>query len=222
MTDLTILLTLKGRHLHTLRWLWHADRVRLPFHVFVADGEVHPSIERILSDRRSFPNLSYEYHRYEDRSFSDFFRKCADALARISTPYVKMSDNDDFLFPSGVERCMAFLGRERDYVCAGGGIPGFSLAPDGGVLHNVVGAIERLRYRCFDDGSYDCRDVDDPSAAKRVLEELRHYLSVYYYVYRTDALRIIADEIRECDFSDLDNAISVTWTSTSATGPCAL
>ena len=66
--NLTILLTLRGRHLHTLRWMWHANRVGLPCHVIIADGEVHPTIDRLLSDPGNFRNLSYEYHRHHDRN----------------------------------------------------------------------------------------------------------------------------------------------------------
>ena len=44
----TILLTLKGRDLYTLRWLWHANRVSLPFPVVIADGEVNPIVARLI------------------------------------------------------------------------------------------------------------------------------------------------------------------------------
>lgn len=202
--DLTILLTLKGRHLHTLRWLWHADRIRLPFHVIVADGEVHPAIARLLSNPDTFPNLSFEYHRYDDKSYSEFFRKCVDALGKVRTPYVMMSDNDDFLFASGLQKSLAFLEGAPAYVCAGAGIPGFSIDPQQGPIRNLVGTFGRICYRYINDGSYRCRDLDNPSVALRTLDELNNYHSIYYSVYRIQILRLISEEIQAHDFSDLD------------------
>ncbi len=200
--DLTILLTLKGRHLHTLRWLWHANHICLPFHVIVADGEVHPTIARLLSNPETFPNLSFEYHRYEDRSFSDFYYKCADALGKVRTPYVMMSDNDDFLFPLGLQRSIAFLDSAPEYVCAGGGTPGFCLDAGSGVAPNVVGSLHRISYQFLK--HHKSRDLDNSSTTLRVLDELKNYFPIYYHVYRIEALCLIAHEIQAYDFSDLD------------------
>ena len=193
--DLTILLTLKGRHLHTLRWLWHANRIRLPFHVIVADGEVHPTIDRLLSNPAIFPHLSFEYHRYNDKRLSDFYYKCVDALKKVKTPYVMMCDNDDFVFPYGLMKSIAFLDSAPDYVCAGGGIPGFTIIPQDASIAGVTGRFNRMRYRCFSDGSYLCRDIDSSSAALRALGIIKNHLVVYYSIYRTQTLRTIAEEI---------------------------
>ncbi|MBI1920082.1 MAG: TIGR00180 family glycosyltransferase [Geobacter sp.] len=197
--DLTIFLPLKGRHLHTLRWLWHANRIRLPYHVIVADGEVHPTIARLLTDQKTFPNLSFEYHRYEDRTFSDYYYKWVDALGKVQTPYVMLSDNDDFLFPFGIQKSIAFLNSAPEYVCSGGGIPGFSIHERSHVAPNIIGPLHRIRYRYILNDWYRCRDVDDPSVASRILEEIKNPLAVYYNIYRTQALCTIADEILACN-----------------------
>jgi glycosyltransferase domain-containing protein len=199
--ELTILLTLKGRHLYTLRWLWHANRTLLPFHVLVADGEVHPTIARLLSDPTTFPNLSFEYHQYDDRSFRDFYFKCDDCLKKVATPYVKYSDNDDFLFPSGIERSVGFLNSSASYICAGGGIAGFSVGARADIAHALVGRLDYIRYRYS--SAYRCRDIDNPSTVARVLEEIRNYHSVYYHVYRTHTLRTIAGDLLSHNFTIL-------------------
>jgi glycosyltransferase domain-containing protein len=198
-SQLTIVLTLKGRHLHTLRWLWHADRVRLPFHVVVADGAVHPSISRIMKNTKSFPNLSFEYHEYDDASLSDFYRKCANAVGKVKTPYVRFADNDDFLFVSGSRRNVEFLDNNRDYVCAQGGVAGFSLQERRDDLPNVTGVLSELNYRYAN--TYVSRDIAEPSALERVLGEARHYHSIYYGTYRTTTLKTIVDEVVLHDFS---------------------
>lgn len=81
---LTVLLPLKGRHLHTLRILAHANSARLPYHFLIADGEVEPTIARLLNNSRAiFPHLAIEYVRYQDdRGYGDYFRKMADAVGR--------------------------------------------------------------------------------------------------------------------------------------------
>ena len=193
--DLTIILTLKGRHLHTLRWLWHANRTHFPFHIIIADGEVHPTIDRLLSNPASFPNLSYEYHRYEDRSIRNYYFKRSDALGKVDTPYVMMSDNDDFPLPFGINKAIAFLNYAPEYVCAGGGIPGFSIdAKPNGIL-NVVGSLRSYCYRYISNEWYRCRDIDDASVSARVIKEIRNPLAVHYYIYRTQALHVIGGEV---------------------------
>lgn len=201
-TPLTILLTLKGRHFHTLRWIWHANRIGLPFHVVMADGEVNPIVAKIMDDPSNFPNLSYEYHHYADNSFSDFYRKCADAIAKVLTPFVMMSDNDDFLMPTGILKSIAFLQQAEDYVCSSGGISGFGIDSSRKDLPpNVVGKFNNLLFKYFD--TYYFCNVSHPSAIERIKFAAQKAGPLYYHVFHTEALRLIFDEIRELDFSDL-------------------
>lgn len=197
--DLTVVLTLRGRHLHTLRWLWHANRTGFPFHVIVADGEVHPAIERLASDPTTFPNLSFEYHRHNDQSYSDFYGKCVDTIRKVTTRYVMMSDNDDFAIVAGIQKSIDYLNTEPDFVCAGGQLPDFSINPRQALPGKVVGRMTGPRFA----NKCECRDISFPTAAERVMHEIRHYQSIYYHVYRTPALRMIFEEIKKHDFSDL-------------------
>ncbi len=200
---LTIFLPLKGRHLHTLRWMWHANRTRLPYHVIIADGEVEPQIARLLEDPTTFPDLSYEYHRHHDHSLSAFYAKCASAIERVTTPYVMICDNDDFVLPTGIEQCLEFLAQHPDHVAATAGIPGFSVAERSDRWNLVTGPLCRLHYRCFDDGSYDIHSFDQPSAAARVRDQIGKFRSLYYSVYRTAAMQTIQRDVRALDPSDL-------------------
>jgi glycosyltransferase domain-containing protein len=201
---LTILLTLKGRHLFTLRWLWHANRVGLPFPVFIADGEVNSTIARLIEDPAVFPNLLIEYHRYNDRTFYDFYRKLEDALSKIKTPYVMMSDNDDFLFPCGIIKSVDYLEGSPDYVSAGGGIGHFETRVEKNQLLNLNGKVERLWYQ--QSRAYQSYDLDCPLAAERVCEAYSGFLTVCYNVFRVEALRKIANETAQFNFQRLDNA----------------
>ncbi|OHB44726.1 MAG: hypothetical protein A2178_01730 [Planctomycetes bacterium GWC2_49_10] len=197
--DLTIVLTLCGRHLHTLRWMWHANRIGFPYHVIIADGEVNPTIDRLLSDPATFPNLSFEYQRHCDLSFSDFYKKCAETIRKVQTKYVMMSDNDDFAIIAGIQKSIEYLNNEPEYVCAGGQIPEFSIVPyqmlPGKVIGQMVGT--RFGYK------HQCRDISFSSVSERVMDEVYQYQVIYYHVYRTQVLRVISEEIEGHDFSDL-------------------
>lgn len=196
---LTVVLPLKGRHLFTLRFLWHANRMRAPYRILIADGEVHPIIARVLENSREvFPELDIEYVRYpDDVNFSRFFAKMADALTRVRTPYAMLADNDDFLGFAGIERSLDFLESHADHVASAGRIAGFSVYsglnnPNGG----LVGRLNRL---CM---YFDAEDIDSSSVAERLRQGALR-LWVYYAVCRTEALAAICRETSEIDFTDL-------------------
>lgn len=111
---LTIVLPLKGRHLFTLRFLWYANKARLPHRILIADGQVHEAVARHLENsRETFPNLDVEYVRYpNDTGYRQFFAKMSDVVRRVRTPYAMLADNDDFLGSYGIERALDFLDAE--------------------------------------------------------------------------------------------------------------
>jgi glycosyltransferase domain-containing protein len=200
---LTIVLPLKGRHLFTLRFLWHANAARLPYHFLIADGQVHPQLAGLLENSRAtFPELDIEYARYpNDKNFSQYFRKMADAMRRVRTPYVMLADNDDFLCSAGIERSLEFLDTRHDYVCCGGGLAGFSVYSDRGTAdYGLVGRFNKFSYR------YTIHDRSLDLSSDRTVERLRagarNWWS-YYAVFRTEAMATIWREVEEIDFSDL-------------------
>jgi glycosyltransferase domain-containing protein len=200
---LTIVLPLKGRHLFTLRFLWHANAARLPYRFLIADGQVHPQLAAILENSRAvFPNLDVEYVRYpDDVDFSHYHRKLSDALSRVRTPYVMMADNDDFLAFTGLERSLDFLERAPDYVCSGGGLAGFSVYSGlNDPNHGLLGPFNRFSYRYtpLDHSA----DYNADSVVERLRQGSRNWWS-YYAVFRSDALATIWREIVDIDFSDL-------------------
>jgi glycosyltransferase domain-containing protein len=200
---LTIVLPLKGRSLFTLRFLWHANASRMPYHFLLADGQVRSQLTSVLANSREvFPNLNIEYLQYpDDVSFSRFFAKMHDAINRVRTPYVMLADNDDFLAPAGIERSMDFLDNAPDYVCCGGGIAGFSVySAWGGPSPGLVGPFNKFAFRyAAEDRS---QDIGAVSVAKRLVAGAQ-YSWGYYAVYRSGVLGAISREAVEIDFSDL-------------------
>jgi glycosyltransferase domain-containing protein len=200
---LTVVLPLKGRHLFTLRFLWHANQVRLPYRFIIADGQVHLELARLLENfRRIFPELDIEYIRYpEDIDFQHYFLKMADVLARVRTPYVMLADNDDILMFTGIERSLDFLDSSPDYVCCGGGIGGFSVySGKEPSLGGLLGPLNRIAYRYM---PYDRSiDLNAVSVTDRLLQGLRNSWS-YYAVFRSPALLTIWREVADMHLSDL-------------------
>jgi hypothetical protein len=95
---LTIVMPLKGRHLFTFRFLWHANQMRLPYRFLLADGHVNEAVARRLEDgQKLFSELDIEYVRYpDDVDYSRLYAKMADVSQRVRTPYAMIADNDDF------------------------------------------------------------------------------------------------------------------------------
>jgi len=200
---LTIVLPLKGRPLFTLRFLWHANRARLPYRFLVADGEVHPELAKLLENsQKTFPALDLEYIRYpDDIDFKRYYAKMADVFARVRTPYVKIADNDDFLASAGLECCVDFLDAHSDYVCCSGGIGGFSLRASGSDSQElVIGPFNKLAYRCS--GHDRAIDLNSSSATERVLAGARNTWN-FYAVFRAPALALMWRELLEIDPSNL-------------------
>ena len=204
--ELTVLVPLKGRHLHTLRFLWHANAMRMPYHFLIADGQVHPTIARLLTNAKTiFPNLDVEYLPYpDDATLTHFYHKMADASARIRTPFVMMADNDDFLVRSGIDTSIEFLKSNCDFASYGGGVGGFTLnVSRGDALAHVVGSIEHLRFRYGNSKHYLPTDYAAESVSQRIRTGFNGSYALYYNVFRSEALAQIQTELVDLDFSDL-------------------
>ena len=71
----------------------------------VPDSDRRRRLRRFgCGDRRSVEDqgLDVEYRRYPfDRTYADYFVKLADALSRVTTPFVVLADNDDCSFRKG-------------------------------------------------------------------------------------------------------------------------
>jgi glycosyltransferase domain-containing protein len=173
--------------------------MRLPYKFLLADGQVNDAVARHIENSRNvFPNLDMEYVRYpDDASYRHYFAKTFDALSRVKTPYAMVIDNDDFLGVHGIETVLDFLDVHPDYACGRGQRAVFSLYSGlGNPSNGIYGRFNRF-YRTSDAG-----EISAPTAAERIRKVGLH-LSLFYAVYRTEALKTIWREMGEIDFSDL-------------------
>ena len=120
---LTILLTLKDREKFTFRWLEYVNKICLPFKIIIADGGKTSIIEKALLDKSTFPNILYEYYKYPfDSDISCFKKKLIDATSKIDSPFMMLTDNDDFIIVNGIIKSLNFMEKNPKYSCAKGRI----------------------------------------------------------------------------------------------------
>ena len=98
--------------------------------------------------------------------------KCTAVLTDISTPYVQLSADDDFVVPASLAECVAFLDAHPDY------------ATVRGVQYNLNtcrgGRLKKTRYREV--------NQSDPVARFRFMADC--WFSNFYSVYRTEDLQV--------------------------------
>lgn len=181
--NLTIVLPLRDRAQFTARCIESAKHCG---RIIVADG----STERQGVD----PCVHYLYTK-PDITLADWWFKMCLAFDCVVTDYAMVIDNDDILVPAGITRCLDFLERHPDYIAYSGRIQGFWAWPD-----QVVGPYfaKRRQYAPFDLPA----DYWQPTANDRVLAGFQNSWS-YYAVYRTEALRLIWNEVRDLDLTNL-------------------
>lgn len=198
-TQLTILLPLKDRIAYTRRWLAYAASVGLPFRILIADGGSGDAVAE-LADASRARGLDVDYHRYPfDRTYTDYFVKLADALARVTTPFVVLCDNDDLFIPEGLTAAVAFLSANPGYVACGGQCAVFWLAGRDAARDADATYGESIEWKCSSQFSTDVADT----AAARLRERCRGANDVFFAVHRTDLLRRHFAAVRDCNPRDL-------------------
>ena len=210
--DLTILLMLKDRASFTFRWMSYADSVTFPFKVFVADGGSDDAVERVLTDRGNYPHVDFTYVRYPpDESYAHFYAKLDDALSRIDTPLVALSDNDDFWIVDGTRESARFLRAHPDYVTCGGQMAYFWVNASGSAhpVHSLYG--NRVAWKIS--------RVPEPSTEGTASARIRVPYDVYYHVHRTAELRRHFRIIRDANPQDIFMVDFMVFLLTAIAGP---
>ncbi len=113
---LTVILPVKNRPMHTLRWLEYAEAVNFPFKILIADGSGSTKLESLLKDRITKTSLDFVYYRYErDATLLKFYKKMVSAISRCRSPFTVIIDNDILPAPDGIFKSLTFLLKNKDY-----------------------------------------------------------------------------------------------------------
>jgi glycosyltransferase domain-containing protein len=195
---LTILLPLKDRVAFTQRWLAYAA-ARLPFRILIADGGADPTVAGLVAEKKS-QELDVEYVRYPfDAGYADYYAKLADALSRVTTPYVVMADNDDLFIPEGLTRAVEFLQAHPEYVACGGQCAVFWVSNNGSSASSDTLYGDHVEWKCSSQFSTDVAET----ASKRLRERCLGANDVFYAVHRTELLRRHFEAVRDVNPRDL-------------------
>lgn len=196
---LTILLPLKDRVPFTRRWLAYAVAALPQFRILVADGGSDTTVSAVVDERRA-QGLKAEYIRYPyDHSYADFYAKLADALGRVTTPFVVLADNDDLFLPAALTRAVDFLLANPDHVACGGQCAVFWIADSASSSRPDTTYGDAVEWKVSSQFSSDVADT----AERRLRERCLGANDVFYAVHRTELLRSHFEKLRDCNPRDL-------------------
>lgn len=202
---LTVLLTLKGRVHHTLRWLKYANDNHFPFLIYIADGQPSEEVRDFLSNPHNICNIAVEYHEYDDRDRAAFYQKTLDSMNRITSEYLIYCGNNNFLFVPGLMKCIHFLEENKDYVCAGGGVSRMYMNPYD--IEFLYGEVTGFSYDGYDkdgtidgDQNYKMKSYNEGTVVERMISLLMDYRLIFCHVYKTTEIRKVASDIVELNF----------------------
>ncbi|TKK68920.1 TIGR00180 family glycosyltransferase [Ilyomonas limi] len=161
----TLILILHNRHKNLDRLLEYYDEYNFP--ILIADSSVQ---EHQFTKKKS--NWTYSY-----TPGVSFPKKIEIVLAQVTTPYVVMCADDDFIIPKSILACVSFLEENKDYAIA----QGLSIRYEKESLArgNIeLGAIY---------GHIKCIEPDEP--LQRLYNMFENYRAVVYAVFRTYVLQ---------------------------------
>ncbi|MBT4464432.1 MAG: TIGR00180 family glycosyltransferase [Rhodospirillaceae bacterium] len=202
--------------MHTLRWLWHANRTHLPFPILIGDGGDEPEVRKILEDPSHFPNLDYRYLKYDDHSFDAFYAKNADVVSKVETPYVVWADNDDFPVVAGLKQAAKRLDENADSESAGGWIGTFALYEADAMAHKEQITGELYRYTLF----HKAKTIMHDTALERVREYLLKPSDVFNTLHRKECFHRCHERVKTAGFITMDLFEDFTVSDMLIKGKC--
>lgn len=161
---LTLILTTHERHNYLKRALEYLNTSE--YSIIITDSSEVAYTEELMIMQ----------HIYIHTPGSAYIDKICKALAEVTTPYVLLYPDDDFIVPEAIKVCLAFLDNHLDYSCVQGNCVGMT------VKKGKVGVAAAYV------NSYK-RDISDELASLRVEKLLSDYIQTYYSIFRTEVLR---------------------------------
>jgi len=107
----------------------------------------------------------------------NFAEKIFYILEKITTPYVALCADDDFISKSGLLSSIDYLETHKDFSSAQGRMIGFYLNNDNSVEYYPT-YISRMNFK-----------VDHPDALSRIKRAMSEYMHIFYAVHRTESLK---------------------------------
>ena len=186
--DITAFMPIYARPRFTLRWLWHANRIKFPYLILIGDGSDNALLRNILVDRKHlFPNLKYQYFEYKPTGappVQDYFYRCTDVLEKVKTPFVLLCDSDDFPCLSGVRIAETQLKANPNVSSAGGWNAMIALREGPSISDKTLATGEIYRYHL----RHKMSSITNSTALERVCECLTNHRAIWNHLQRTEYL----------------------------------
>lgn len=196
-TTLTIILLVKGRIEFTKRWLDYMNAIHFPYEIIIVDGEDDGAVESLVQNNKISSDLNVNFYQFNTHGgYTPYYSMMAEAISLANSKYVMLCDNDDFIFPKGLNNVINFLETHHEYISAGAEIGNFKInnfhnTPFG----NDVIFLEPYKYFRSDEPKMDWEP--------QIESMFRDFQPYWYNIYRKESLQIIANELCELDLSDL-------------------
>lgn len=172
---ITLLVPTMNRSDFLIRLLRYYDEVGFEGCICIGDSS---SSEHVVRTKRVIEilrgKLNIVYQEYPGINVALCLSRLVDL---VSTPYVAILADDDFLVPSALNQCAKFLGEHPDYVAAHG--IGITITLDSKGLYGQI-------TQC---GPYRQPVIEAESASQRLDDHLSHYSVPAFSVHRIESWR---------------------------------
>jgi glycosyltransferase domain-containing protein len=196
LNQLTILLAVSGRDQCTERWLSYMEAIKFDGKIIIADGKNNGNALNIYKNFKPNSNLKLSFLQFDTGdSYLKYYELMRDSIEHVSTKYLLLADNDDFIIPSGIKNICSTMVQNNELISVGGRVGNFQI--DGG-SNNAYGKkfefLNGYKYERFD-------DVDNIS--EHITNTFKSFQPYYYNVFKTEILHKIFTEIVELNFREL-------------------
>ena len=193
--NLTVLLVLKDRAEYTYRWMSYMQYINFPYPIIIADGGKNQEISNLLRENKQFPDLNFKYFRYDfDQNLSFFYSKIDDVMSKISTKYLLLADNDDFLQLEGITKSVCFMEQNPSYNSCRGLVYGVDITETKKSFSPIEQSFNIM---------YNSKNIDDSATTSRLYYHLANYAPSWYNTYRVDNFKQKWRELKNVNFKDV-------------------
>lgn len=173
----TLIVPTYNRYPYLLRLLKYYKSFQFPFSIYILDSSSEEleidDLKQLLKDK------SIIYEKFNPNIF--FPNKIAMGCNYVTTPYVALCADDDFIVPSGIEDSVRFLINELDYTLAHGRY----------TFHRLYSAGKKL---VWEPGYFKDKTLANENTLDRINAHLSSYSSTFYAVHRTEIMKLIWNE----------------------------
>ncbi len=193
----TLVLLTNGRHNFTERWLKYMHEISFNYKILIGDGSNDENTNKLVSKINNDKKLDIEVYNYNTlNSYEEYYKMEFEIISKVSTKYVMLCDNDDFIIKSGVEEVINYLEKNNQYISASGKIANFEINNyqfvDYGNKVNFIGF-------CL----YQRKKEPLESFEDQIKSTFKDFQPNFYNVFKTEYLLQISKELTQLNFSDL-------------------